>query len=198
MPWLQPVTLENDLVRLEPAGDEHWADLLACSSPETLKYFVTMPETWDADGMRDWILTRTKEPFLTMVVRDQRSGTVVGSSTFFDVFEAHHKLEIGYTWYQPNARGTYVNPSSKLLMLEHCFETLKTVRVQLKCDDRNAASKAAMLKMGAKAEGIQRSHMVLADGHLRNTAFFSVIAPEWEEVRASLVERLETFRQKAS
>jgi len=119
-----------------------------------------------------------------------QEGRAVGSTRLFDFRPNDRGLEIGYTWYGPDARGTLVNPEAKLLLLTHSFEHLGCNRVQLKTDERNERSRRAMLRMGAKFEGILRRYQVREDGFCRNTAMFSVIREEWPEVKAALQARV--------
>jgi RimJ/RimL family protein N-acetyltransferase len=83
-----------------------------------------------------------------------------------------------------------VNPECKLLLMQHAFETLKFHRVEYKTDLRNARSRAAILKLGAKQEGILRKHMIMADGHVRDSVYFSIVDEEWPAVKAGLEKRL--------
>jgi RimJ/RimL family protein N-acetyltransferase len=101
----------------------------------------------------------------------------------------HKRAEIGFTWYAQSAQGSEVNPAAKLLLFAHAFASGAN-RVELKCDARNTRSRAAILKLGATQEGILRHHMVMPDGHLRDTVYFSVLAQEWPQVRARLEARL--------
>lgn len=188
---VRPVTLDGAFVRLEPLGEQHAADLLEETARDTFRYFRGPPPVWTLEGwrqfIRDAIATPARVPF---AVIERASGRCVGSSSYCDIREADHGVEIGYTWYAERCRGTKVNPESKLLLLGHAFETLRCVRVQLKCDARNARSAAAIAKLGAKHEGIIRGHLYMHDGHLRDTSQFSIIAAEWPAVRAGLEARV--------
>lgn len=107
-----------------------------------------------------------------------------------DFRDDHRAVEIGATWIGASYRGSFVNPEMKFLMLEHAFGPLERLRVQLKCDARNEHSRRAMLKLGCQFEGVLRSHMILKDGTVRDTAMFSIIAEDWPQVRGTLVARL--------
>ena len=102
----------------------------------------------------------------------------------------HYGLEIGSAWIRKSARGTRVNPAMKHLMLEHAFENLDAIRVELKTDERNAQSRAAILKLGAEFEGIRRNHIIMPDGHFRNSACYSVVHTQWEAVCDGLLKRI--------
>jgi RimJ/RimL family protein N-acetyltransferase len=119
-------------------------------------------------------------------VLDLAAGSAVGSTSLYDVSTRHRHLEIGRTWLGRPAWRTAVNTECKLLLLEHCFERLDALRVQLKTDARNLRSQAAIERLGAVREGVLRHHMVMPDGYVRDTVMYSVIAPEWPAVRARL------------
>jgi N-acetyltransferase len=123
------------------------------------------------------------------VVLDIETNELVGSTRFLDISERNRNLEIGWTWYSPTVWRSRVNTECKYLLLKYCFETLHTVRVQLKADNRNERSKQAIQRIGAKPEGILRNDRILANGFLRDSAYFSVLSHEWLEVK----ERLEGY-----
>jgi N-acetyltransferase len=119
------------------------------------------------------------------------SGTqVVGTTRFYEISSDDRKAAIGYTWLAKSAQRTPVNTEAKLLLLTHAFETWKCVRVELITDVLNDQSRAAILRLGAKQEGIHRKHLILPSGRVRDSVFFSIIDTEWSEVKASLLNRL--------
>jgi RimJ/RimL family protein N-acetyltransferase len=115
----------------------------------------------------------------------------VGMTRYLNIEEPHKRLEIGSTWYTPSAWGGTVNPECKLLLMRHAFEALKFHRVEYKTDARNARSRAAIAKLGATQEGIFRKHMIMADGHVRDSVFFSIVDSDWPAVKAGLEKRLQ-------
>ncbi len=121
---------------------------------------------------------------------DRASGAVAGSTRFGNVAPEHRRVEIGWTFVGYPWQRTSVNTAAKLLLLTHAFERLGCVRVELKTDARNTVSRAAILRLGATEEGILRHHIVCADGHLRDTVYFSILAAEWPAVKAKLTARL--------
>lgn len=174
-------------LELSPLQKSDAEELLqAAATPETFRYMLKTPD-WTVQGFRDYIAERSAPGFFPFACRME--GKIVGCSSIFDVDQTHRHLEIGYTWITPSKRATVVNPVMKLLMLEYAFEEFGAVRVQLKCDARNAQSRAAIEKLGAKFEGIWRNHMILENGDLRQTAFFSIVPEEWPEVKERLLER---------
>ncbi|MDQ3139246.1 MAG: GNAT family N-acetyltransferase, partial [Pseudomonadota bacterium] len=122
-------------------------------------------------------------------VRDLASGALAGTTSFLKIDPDHRKLEIGFTFFRPEFRGTMVNPETKLLMLGAAFDA-GCLRVQFSVDTRNARSQAAVAKLGAVREGTVRRHLITWTGHRRDTALFSIIDDEWPAVRARLEARL--------
>jgi RimJ/RimL family protein N-acetyltransferase len=129
---------------------------------------------------------------IAFAVRRLEDDRVVGTSSFHHISAANRTVEIGSTFFHPDARGTAVNPETKLLMLGHAFEA-GALRVQLSVDSRNQHSQAACAKLGPVPEGVLRRHLVTWTGHRRDTVVFSVIETEWPAVRDGLVERLQRF-----
>jgi N-acetyltransferase len=148
----------------------------------------------DFDRWFDWSksVTDSHRELVFTVIR-KSDGRIVGSTRYFNIDAAHKRLEIGYTWYARDTWSSAVNPACKFLLFRHGFEALKWNRVELKCDARNKRSRAAILKLGAKEEGTLRKHMVLRDGFVRDTIYFSVVAEEWPAVRDGLHTRIAAF-----
>ncbi|SCX73154.1 GNAT family N-acetyltransferase [Variovorax sp. EL159] len=137
----------------------------------------------------------TVMPFAT-VIRD--TGRVIGSTRFWKIDRNNRKLEIGSTWIAASWQKTFVNTEAKYLMLRHAFEDMACVRVQLTTDEINAKSRAAILRLGAKQEGIVRNERIMPDGRKRNSVRFSIIDDEWPEVKARLEERLRASQEPGS
>jgi len=127
---------------------------------------------------------------LPFVIISKPSNQVVGTTRFYEIFPADRKAAIGYTWISKSAQRTAVNTESKLLLLTHAFETWKCVRVELITDVLNEQSRAAILRLGAKQEGILRKHLIMPDGRVRDSVVFSIIDSEWPEVKVRLTARL--------
>ena len=190
---IEPVTLEGEHVRLETLRPDHADGLVAASVGHDLfRYFPFVLD--DESAMRSYVKVAVAGlaagnhlPFATI---DRASGRVVGSTSYLAIDVAHRRLEIGATWIAPSHQRSAVNTEAKLLQLTHCFEVLGTNRVEFKTDARNARSRAALARIGAKEEGIFRAHMVMPDGQLRSSVWFSVIASEWPEVKRRLEQKL--------
>ncbi len=129
----------------------------------------------------------TSIPFATI---DRASGQVVGATRFMNIDVPNKRVEIGSTWIGKNWQRSAINTEAKYLMMRYAFETLGCNRVELKTDSLNTQSRNAILRIGAKQEGIFRQHMVTWSGRLRDTVYFSVIAPEWPDVKTALEAKI--------
>ena len=125
-------------------------------------------------------------------VHDAASGRIIGTTSLYEIKPDYRRCEIGSTFYRPEARGGAINPACKRLLLSHAFDA-GAVRVEIITDAVNAQSQAAILKLGAKAEGILRKHKITWTGRARDTAMFAVIEDDWPEVREALDRRLAAF-----
>ncbi|MDZ7628830.1 MAG: GNAT family protein [Parvularculaceae bacterium] len=192
---LDPVILENAFVRLEPVKEAHRDPLRAAGAdPDLWRYSVLNQHGAGFDAWFDHQLSRTTSGAdLCFAVIDKASGEAAGSSSYLAIVPEHKRLEIGWTWYDRRFWAGATNPSCKRLLMGHAFEALGFNRVELKLDATNQRSWNAVERLGAKYEGIFRQHMVMPDGRLRDTAYFSVIAPEWPMVKAGLDRRLAGF-----
>lgn len=192
MPWVTPTTLQNEHALLRPLLLDDASSLAeAAESPDTFRHFSRTPRSVSTEGMREFIDFLIRQPnTVPFCVVNPPTGSPVGITTYLDIRDTHRTLEIGWTWYAPSLRGTLLNPACKLLLLEHAFEKLDAIRVQLKTDQRNARSRAAILKLGATFEGNLRHLVIMPDGYLRTTSMYSIIASEWPGVCARLKQRL--------
>ncbi|MBM4383321.1 MAG: GNAT family N-acetyltransferase [Deltaproteobacteria bacterium] len=189
----EPITLEGTHVRLETMRADHADALVAAGCGFGL--FRWYPMSMEApDEMRAYVahsLARMREGTLhAWVTIESTTGRVVGSTCYLAIEPAHRRLEIGATWITPSHQRSAVNTEAKLLQLTHCFEVLGCNRVEFKTDERNEKSRAALARIGAKEEGRFRAHMVMPDGSLRTSVWFSVIASEWPEVKRGLEAKL--------
>lgn len=192
---VEPVVLEGQEVRLEPLALGHWEDLCAIGlAPDLWKLIPTHVQ--NATDMRTYIETALREqaagmslPFATI---SKSAGRAIGSTRFMNIERKHLRVEIGSTWIGGEWQRTRVNTEAKYLMLRHAFEIWKCNRVELKTDSLNQRSRRAIQRIGAKEEGIFRNHMVVQEGRLRHTVYFSIIHSEWPAVKESLEEKLGT------
>ncbi|MBB2990898.1 RimJ/RimL family protein N-acetyltransferase [Mycolicibacterium iranicum] len=192
--FVEPVTLEGARwVTLEPLREEHVSEIEAAAGDGELGrlWFTAAPK---AGAAADWVQTRlavqASDTGLTLVVR-AKDGALVGSSSYLNVDAPNRRLEIGNTWYVDAVRRTGVNSETKLLMLGHAFDELGCVAVEFRTHFFNAASRAAIERLGAKLDGVLRSHQVLPDGSRRDTVVYSILDIEWPAVRSNLRFRLD-------
>jgi RimJ/RimL family protein N-acetyltransferase len=193
MKELGPVTLSGKHIGLEPLSRDHAGALLAVAqAPQIWTWMSALPVT--PESMEAWVAEALQAqdrgleyPFTVVRLAD---GRVVGSTRYIDVQADSKGVEIGWTWYAPDTWGTVVNPEAKFLLLRHAFEEWGAIRVQLKTDLKNLRSQAAIKKLGAKEEGILRSHRFRRDGTIRDSVMFSIIREEWPAVKKALEHRL--------
>jgi RimJ/RimL family protein N-acetyltransferase len=197
---LRPVTLQGRHVRMEPLSAAHLADLAEAGSdreiwrwyttthftPETMAAFIQTALKLQAEG--------TALPFATI---DVTTGRAIGSTRFGNIARADRRAEIGWTWLNPAYQRTPANTEAKYLMLHHAFEELGCLRVEFKTDSLNTKSRNALLRIGAKEEGMFRNHMVCWDGRIRHSAYYSIIESEWPAVKAGLDAKLDRVYQVA-
>ena len=191
-PWPQP-TLTGRSVALVPLRRDHAAALLdAAADGELWTLTVTVvPGPQTIEDYIDAALTQrdagTAMPF---VVIDRSTGRPCGSTRFWKIDRPNRKLEIGHSWLSRSSQRSGINTEAKYLLLTHAFEAMACVRVQFTTDERNAASRAAILRIGARQEGIVRHERIMPDGRKRNSVRFSIIDPEWPEVKALLERKM--------
>ncbi len=192
---VEPAALENAHIRLEPLAEAHREPLRrAGADPELWRFHFLNQHGEHFDRWFDWSLqTARKGETLAFAIRDRRSGEWAGSSSYLGISPMFRRLEIGSTWYAKPYQGGAMNPAAKHALMQYAFEQHGAIRVEFKLDRRNARSWAAMRKLGATEEGILRHHMLLPDGHRRDSVYFSVLEEEWPRVKAGLETRLAQF-----
>ena len=199
MPFVEPVTLSGSHVRMEPLAREHEAGIKAAAADGELwqLWYTSVPAP---DRTLEWIdaalAMREKLGAMPFAVREPSTGDIVGSTRYFNVDATHRRLEIGHTWYAKRVQRTALNTEAKLLLLTHAFETLACIAVEFRTSFFNFASREAIARLGAKQDGILRHHQLMADGSLRDTVVFSIVAPEWPAVKKNLLWRMTRPRQR--
>ena len=190
---IEKVVLEGRRIRLEPLAPKHLAGLAEAIGdgrlweipmtfvphPEDLRQFLDNAESAHGAGRE-----------LAFATLDAESGQVLGSTRFRCIEAIHRRVEIGFTFLAASCQRTHVNTEAKYLMLRHAFEIWGCNRVELLTDERNTKSRCAIVRIGAREEGILRSHMVMRDGYIRNSVLYSLIAPEWPEAKLALEAKL--------
>lgn len=181
-------------MRLEPLSLTHAQPLVAAASDGEL-WNTTVTVIPDVAGIAGYIeAALAGQSFgreLPFVIINKLSNEIVGTTRFYDISAPDRKAAIGYTWLSLSAQRTAINTEAKLLLLTHAFETWQCVRVELITDVLNQQSRAAILRLGAKQEGILRRHLVLPSGRIRDSVVFSIIDSEWPEVKGRLAARLQ-------
>ncbi len=187
--WVEPVVLEGERVRLEPLTVDHVDDLMLVAMDPTL-WRWTLARPTDRDGLLAWVRAAVANreagaemPFATI---HRASGRAVGSTRYMSIVPEHRRLEIGWTWLGGAYHRGGANKEAKYLQLRHAFETLGANRVEFKTDAMNERANPALLGIGATFEGAFRDHMIMPEGRLRTSNYYSVIRPEWPDVKARL------------
>lgn len=189
---LEPVVLQGRHVRLVPMTLDHVPALWEASDPEL--WWLTTSQVHGEDDMRRYVQAAldgqargTALPFVTLDAAGER---VIGSTRFGSIEAAHRRVEIGWTWIAAPWQRTPVNTEAKYLMLRHAFETLGCIRVELKTDVLNERSRRAILRIGAREEGILRKHAITEAGRIRDTVYFGIVDDDWPPVKARLESML--------
>ena len=191
-PENQP-TLTGSGVELRPLQKEHASQLLAAAAdgelwnmkvtvipgPETVNQYIAAA----LDG-------RENGSVMPFVIVRLDTGQIVGSTRFWKIDLSNRKMEIGHTWLASSVQRSGINTEAKLLLLTHAFEAMQAIRVQFTTDELNEKSRAAILRIGAKQEGIVRNERIMPDGRKRNSVRFSIIDAEWAEVKATLLQKM--------
>jgi N-acetyltransferase len=200
MAWLQPVTLRHARATLAPLDPSHHDGLVeAVKDGDLWKLWYTRVPSPDEmraeiDRRRGLQAAGTMLPF---TIIDNDTGRIAGMTTYMNVDAANYRVEIGSTWYRKGVQRTRLNTDCKLALLTHAFETLDCIAVEFRTHFFNTASRRAIERLGAKLDGILRNHQRLADGSLRDTVVYSIIASEWPSVRNHLRWQLEKDRATA-
>ena len=190
---ITPVILEGQHVRLEPLSVSHEESLVAAAGDgELWNSIVTIVPSGAtiAGYIAAALNAQAQGHALPFVIIQKSSGKVVGSTRYFHIERDHRRVEIGYTWLAASAQRSAVNTEAKLLLLTHAFERWRCIRVEFFTDVLNQQSRTAILRLGAKQEGILRNHMVMPGGRYRDSVCFSIIEAEWPEVKARLEGKL--------
>jgi RimJ/RimL family protein N-acetyltransferase len=189
-----PLTLEGNVIRLEPIGLEHSAlfwDATKGALDDVFRWFPWSMRTMD-DFRRyvDRVLSEQEAGLsVGFATIERKSGQIVGSTRFMNIDRPNRRLEIGSTWILPHWQRTAVNTEAKYLMLRHAFEHWKCLRVEFKTDALNQQSRSAILRLGAKEEGTFRNHVITWSGRVRDSVYFSILNTEWPEIKLRLANR---------
>ena len=193
----QPVTLTGQHATLVPLVEGHHDDLVEATQDGELwrLWYTAIPTPQGmATEIRRRLGLQEMGNMLAYAVVENASGKAVGMTTYMKIDNSNRRVEIGSTWYRRRVQRTVLNTECKLLLLQHAFEQLQCIAVEFRTHFFNQQSRAGIERLGAKLDGVLRSHQVNphpdAKGSLRDTCVYSIIAPEWPTVRAHLSHQL--------
>jgi RimJ/RimL family protein N-acetyltransferase len=192
MPWLEPVSLRGPHARLEPLSQDHCDGLIEAVKDGELwnLWYTSVPKPEDMTKEIDRRLgLQQAGTMLAFTVLDA-DGKIAGMTTYMNVDAANRRVEIGSTWYAKRVQRSALNTQCKLLLLTHAFEKLDCIAVEFRTHFFNHQSRRGIERLGAKQDGILRSHMIAANGTLRDTVVYSIITGEWPTVKAHLTYQL--------
>ncbi len=195
--WDKAIILEGEKVKLVPLALEHREALLNAATDGKLweLWFTSVPSEDTIDKYLETALNQQEnKSSLAFTILDKKTNSVVGSTRYCNIEISNRRLEIGYTWYAKSAQRTGINTECKYLLLKNAFENYKAIAVEFRTHWQNHKSRNAILRLGAKQDGILRNHRILGDGSLRDTVVYSIIKSEWKTVERSL--KYEMIRYK--
>ncbi|MFT5692997.1 MAG: RimJ/RimL family protein N-acetyltransferase [Oceanicoccus sp.] len=190
----EAVTLEGHLVKLEPLTVRHKEELChAINDGELWNLYVTLvPRPKDIDSFLSAAIGIYNDATgLCFATIDKKTGKVVGSTRFMKADFPNRRVEIGSTFLSKSSQKTRINTEAKLLMLAYAFEKMNFSRVEFLTDHLNSKSRNAIVRLGAKEEGLMRNHMIMPDGRVRDSVIFSIIENEWPGIKQHLMFKLD-------
>lgn len=195
--WPPEFIADGKIVRLEMSRLEHandLADVVAKGQLHKLWYTMIPEPDGVSDEIQRRLVLREQGNMLPFTIIDKASGKCVGMTTYMNIDPVTPRLEIGSTWICPSVQKTQINTECKYLLLQHAFEELQCIAVEFRTHFVNHQSRRAIERLGAKLDGVLRSHMVMANGTVRDTAVYSILVSEWPTVKANLQWQLEKPR----
>ena len=196
-PWPPTFAVTGGHVSIVELSLAHEQDLVEAAADGELHrlWYTTVPAP---EGVRVEIerrlALRQSGSMLPFSIIDKASGKAIGMTTYMNIDAGNRRLEIGSTWYRQSVQRSPVNTECKLLLLQHAFEQLDCIAVEFRTHFINTQSRRAIERLGAKLDGIIRSHMIMDNGTIRDSAVYSIIQPEWPTVKANLLWQLEKPR----
>lgn len=192
MSWLENIELSGAIVTLEPLEIRHVEPLQAAVRDGELwkLWFARVPAP---EQMENYVLTAAAEARkgnIAFAVRLNATGRIVGTTRFYEVDNLNRRPLLGYTWYAQSACRTGVNSESKLLLLQHVFEQKEAIAVEFRTHYFNQVSRTSIERLGAKQDGVLRSHQIMPDGSIRDTVVYSILRHEWPAVKSNLLCKL--------
>ena len=190
--WAKPVTLSGQQVTLAPLSQNHADDLAEASADGNLSrlWYTMIPAPAGVPDEIDRRLALQEAGSMVPFAILDAMGRAVGMTTYMNIDHVNQRLEIGSTWYRKSVQRSGLNTECKLLMLRHAFEDLDAISVEFRTHVINHQSRRAIERLGARLDGILRAHMRMANGTIRDTAVYSIIAAEWPMVKAHLAHQM--------
>jgi N-acetyltransferase len=190
---IEPITLVGKYIILRPPSIEDIDGLSNAAKDGEIwnNSFTQFPNATEMSTyIQEMLDLSSKGIILPFVTVDKASNTIVGTTRYLNIDYENHRLEIGHTWIAKPWRKTYVNTEAKFLMLQYAFEKLGCIAVEIRTDVLNTVSRQAIQRLGAKQDGILRYHKIMRDGRIRDTVCYSIIKPEWKQVKENLMKKL--------
>ena len=198
--WSEPLQLEGTHVKLIPLTIKHRDALLQAASDGKLweLWFTSVPSEINIDKyIADALQQKKDKKSIPFVVIDKKSNSVIGSTRYCNIENENKRLEIGYTWYAQSFQRTGVNTECKYLLLRNAFENFEAIAVEFRTHWFNEKSRNAILRLGAKQDGVLRNHRIDKDGGYRDTVVFSILNSEWPIVKKSLIFKMNKFKNRS-
>lgn len=192
MTWPAPITLTGSHVKLVPLEASHAESLSQHVGDLHQLWYTTVPTPAQMRGEIARRLTLQRDGTMTPFAICTPDGTPVGMTTYMNVDAVHKRVEIGSTWISRAVQRSGLNTQAKLLLLTHAFEVLDCIAVEFRTHRLNTQSRRAIERLGAQLDGVLRSHMVVANGTIRDTAVYSITAAEWPAIKAGLLGKMNT------
>ena len=194
---IKQVTLEGKYVLLRPPSINDLDGLSSAAqdgeiwnNPYALFPTVNEMSEYLQDLLKEEEQQQQKKTILPFIIIHKQSNKIVGTTRYLNIDYDNHRLEIGHTWIAKSYRRTVVNTESKLLMLQHAFEKLNCIAVEIRTDVLNTVSRKAIERLGAKQDGILRNHKIMRNGRIRDTVCYSIIQSEWPTVKENLIQKI--------
>jgi N-acetyltransferase len=193
---IKQVTLEGKYVLLSPPSINDLDGLSSAAQDGeiwNIPYALFPKISEMSKYLQDLLKEKEQQPtktILPFIITHKRSNKIVGTTRFLNIDYENYRVEIGHTWIAKSFRRTAVNTESKLLMLQHAFENLNCIAVEIRTDLLNIVSRKAIERLGAKQDGILRNHKIMRNGRIRDTVCYSIIQSEWHQIKENLIRKL--------
>ena len=196
---IEPTTLVGRYIVLRPPSIEDIKGLSIVAKDGEIwnNRFSQFPNPNEIEKyIQEMLDLRLKGSILPFITIHKASNTIVGTIRYLNIDYENQRLEIGHTWTAKSWRKTYVNTEAKFLMLQYAFEKLACIAVEIRTDVLNTVSRQAIQRLGAKQDGILRHHKIMRDGRIRDTVCYSIIKPEWKQIKENLMKKLMKYNKQ--